>query len=430
MSETNQTNHEDDKHRRHKQRVESPEPHQQTFALDEVDLRSSSPGLFNQGADSDIMSHEPSSLLNRVSSLLSQRHILTYAQGQGIKVRPRQEYYLSPKGQQVGQQMQRRVKSTIQAKALSINDNVALERNADIVKDRADQQYHQPQKAIGNPIIQRFSFESRLQHHQIQTNNDFIFFKNQGDLYPNNKGDLLRATDVRHQETMAKALQYAASRYMVIGNLANRIKTADGGMTTAPNRRIRNQMYPFIYEISVPFGRGGQILTLQWQYANNATGYIIGQQVTGEGPSTMVGAPITSLTPGYATTFFSTHGDTGSTKLSELIEQNPLLSQKENAERLDARTKLAGEGARFNVVRDNIASISDKTIIYTEDKEYTYHVRFRSLWMNWAGLFQSAYGITNDELATKLKNPSLWLATYKPEKYRKGLLKTDGAIRV
>lgn len=283
-----------------------------------------------------------------------------------------------------------------------------------------------------NNVIQKYSFESRLEHHGWSVQNDFTFIKNGGTLYLPNMGDLLIAKNVKHQSTMISALQYAANRFSEIGNMANRIKAADGGMANAPNPRNPNNMYPFVFQISVPFGKKENIktLTLKYQYANNATGYIIGQEVTGEGQSDMTNAPNVNAALGFAGTYFSTHGDTGSTKLSDLIEQDSNLPEQENAERLDARTKLAGEGARFNVVKDNMSTISDRTIIYTEDKTYAYYIRFRSLWMNWAGLFNSAFGITNAQLATQLLNAAVWNQNYAPTKIKKGMLKESNIIKV
>lgn len=288
------------------------------------------------------------------------------------------------------------------------------------------------QKQTNDNAIQKYSFESRLEHHGWSVQNDFALIKNGGTLYLPNMGDLLIAKNIKHQPTMVSALQYAASRFSEIGNMANRIKAADGGMANAPNPRNPNNMYPFVFQISVPFGKkdNTKTLTLKYQYANNATGYIIGQEVTGEGESDMTNAPNANAAPGFAGTYFSTHGDTGSTKLSDLIEQDSSLPEKENAERLDARTKLAGEGARFNVVKDNMSTISDRKIIYTEDKTHAYYIRFRSLWMNWAGLFNSAYGITNDQLAAQLLNPAAWNPNYAPTKIKKGMLNESDTIKV
>lgn len=288
------------------------------------------------------------------------------------------------------------------------------------------------QKPKNDNIIQKYSFENRLEHHGWSVQNGFTFIKNGGTLYLPNMGDLLIAKNVKHQPTMILSLQYAANRFSEIGNMANRIKAADGGMANSPNPRNPNNMYPFVFQISVPFGKkdNHKTLTVKYQYANNATGYVIAQEVTGEGESDMTNAPNTNAAPGFAGTYFSTHGNTGATKLSDLIEQDSSLPEQENAERLDARTKLAGEGARFNVVKDNMATISDRTIIYTEDKTHAYYIRFRSLWMNWGGLFNSAYGITNDQLATQLINPAVWNLNYAPTKIKKGMLKESNTIKV
>jgi hypothetical protein len=325
-----------------------------------------------------------------------------------------------------------RPKAIAQKKLQELASNGQSNKQTLQLKTIADNSLKKGSPLVSNAVIQKFSFQNRLEHHGWPLKSDYTFIKNGGTLYLPNMGDLLIARNVKHQPNMIAALQYAASRFSVIGNMANRIKAADGGMANAPNNRNANTMYPFVYEISVPFGgkSNTKTLTLKYQYANNATGYIIAQDLTGEGASDMTNAPNANAAPGLANTFFSTHGDTGSTKLSTLLEQDATLPQKENAERLDARTKLAGEGARFNVVKENMATMSDRTVIYTEDKTHAYYIRFRSLWMNWAGLFQSKYGITNEKLATELKNPSAWNPNYAPKKINKRNVKALNGIKI
>ncbi len=62
---------------------------------------------------------------------------LAYTQGQDIHVGPGQEKHLPHEGWHVVQQMQGRVKPTIQAKGVSINDDEELEREADVMGAKA-----------------------------------------------------------------------------------------------------------------------------------------------------------------------------------------------------------------------------------------------------------------------------------------------------
>ena len=62
---------------------------------------------------------------------------LAFAQGQDIHLAPGQEKQLPHEGWHVVQQMQGRVKPTIQAKGVSINDDQRMEREADVMGARA-----------------------------------------------------------------------------------------------------------------------------------------------------------------------------------------------------------------------------------------------------------------------------------------------------
>lgn len=71
------------------------------------------------------------------SSKPAQLNALAYTQGQDIHVAPGQEKYLPHEGWHAAQQMQGRVKPTMQAKGVSVNDDGRLEREADVMGARA-----------------------------------------------------------------------------------------------------------------------------------------------------------------------------------------------------------------------------------------------------------------------------------------------------
>ncbi len=74
------------------------------------------------------------------SSKPAQLNALAYTQGQEIHVAPGQERHLAHEGWHVVQQAQGRVKPTMQAKGVSINDEAALEREADLKGAKASTQ--------------------------------------------------------------------------------------------------------------------------------------------------------------------------------------------------------------------------------------------------------------------------------------------------
>ncbi|MBE9535334.1 MAG: DUF4157 domain-containing protein [Proteobacteria bacterium] len=80
----------------------------------------------------------------------TQLNALAYTQGQDIHVGPGQEKHLPHEGWHAVQQMQGRVKPTMQAKGVSINDDAGLEREADVVGAKALQMKQAEQATIGS----------------------------------------------------------------------------------------------------------------------------------------------------------------------------------------------------------------------------------------------------------------------------------------
>ena len=68
----------------------------------------------------------------------------------------------------------------------------------------------------------------------------------------------------------------------------------------------------------------------------------------------------------------------------------------------DAYTKLAGEGARFRCVRNNIAKITDDTVFYAAGQ--TEGVKFSELWKTWSVSFQRKYDIEDSEIKGELQS--------------------------
>lgn len=84
----------------------------------------------------------------------------------------------------------------------------------------------------------------------------------------------------------------------------------------------------------------------------------------------------------------------------------------------DAYAKLVAEGARFEFVRKNMGQVSDGTVFYTEFSDPATQtsdvpqtiikgVNFSDLWKSWSRVFDSLYGVTEQDCAKKLaKIPS------------------------
>ncbi len=219
------------------------------------------------------------------------------------------------------------------------------------------------------------------------------------------------------KKNLLDAIKYSASRFSQVGSIAKDISTQDGGLVTLGNTRDANKMYPFIFESTVRFKEGSEekSIILGYKYANNTPGYVVYQEVTGEEMAEMSGVKNNEEQAGYAKTYFSSHNDSGDKKISKQINQIVTDKQSNNSLRLEARTKLAGEGARFDVVLNNMNALSDETPIYTVsgNGKNAHYIKFSELWKNWALVFGSKYGISNNVVAEKLKTPNIW-GNYKP----------------
>ncbi len=89
-------------------------------------------------------------LVHSNSSKPAQLNAFAYTQGQDIHVAPGKEKHLPHEGWHAVQQMQGRVKPTMQAKGVSINNDAGLEREADVMGARA-LQVAQRDQATKNP---------------------------------------------------------------------------------------------------------------------------------------------------------------------------------------------------------------------------------------------------------------------------------------
>jgi hypothetical protein len=83
------------------------------------------------------------------------------------------------------------------------------------------------------------------------------------------------------------------------------------------------------------------------------------------------------------------------------------LTSGKNEKGLDAYTKIAGEGARWQAVRHHARALKDSSRFYTADpasKAKVYRVDFVSLWLSWDSAFGKQYDISNAFFAKMLVN--------------------------
>jgi hypothetical protein len=112
------------------------------------------------------------------------------------------------------------------------------------------------------------------------------------------------------------------------------------------------------------------------------------------------------------------HHATAGTPIASLTGQDAKLTKGENEARLDARAKLAGEGARWQCVLHNLGTIRDHSRIWTTvpKTKKVHYVRFDTMWLNWVNVFDGDYNIPDWVVAAKLKTPDIWNGKVHDEK--------------
>lgn len=164
-------------------------------------------------------------------------------------------------------------------------------------------------------------------------------------------------------------------------------------------------MDPFFIRVSANYGSTpGQPLELIYQHAAAFQGYVESISDPGNTAATPAATmfhgsdladPHGNRRPVYA----DLHAPTGTTNLLSMTDQA-------NEKGLDAYTKLAGEGARWQCVRDNMSRLANDSIFYCVDPKVSGKVlgtKFDELWVNWAAKFEKRYNIPNSDVIDRLR---------------------------
>jgi len=91
--------------------------------------------------------------VHRNSSKPAQVNALAYTQGQDIHLGPGQENHLPHEGWHAVQQMQGRVRPTMQVKGVQINDDAGLEREADVMGAKATREVGKDRQRTGSEAV-------------------------------------------------------------------------------------------------------------------------------------------------------------------------------------------------------------------------------------------------------------------------------------
>ncbi|HVL97880.1 MAG TPA: hypothetical protein VM324_01125 [Egibacteraceae bacterium] len=222
------------------------------------------------------------------------------------------------------------------------------------------------------------------------------------------------------------ALQQAAGHNAAVGQGIDAYALSVGFGPDEPNRKWTRDparfdrddvptVDPFFYEITAPFTLGGErhVLDLLYQHAAAFTGYVEGiydSSNTGGEFSSFASMRDRNETVRGATSeadvrnpkYTNVHDQDLTSTSPKLID----LTSGRDEKNIDAYTKIAGEGARWQAVRAHASNLKDTSVFFTAapgDPTRVLGITFKQLWLSWKEHFEKAYGIPDSAVVAKLK---------------------------
>lgn len=339
-----------------------------------------------------------------------------YAHGTDIHIGPGQEQHLPHEAWHVVQQKQGRVAPTIQAKGGMINDDPALEQEADVMGAKANQQgggdslqkkaasgaiSHQPSAAVR----QRKTLAGLSSGNAVVGTNQVYFMAG-----PHEVGKYWEMPIVV-KDTRTALLQALAKKAGALGHEIDGKVAGPGWNFKADD--AEKPGVAFFDPIRVRFqGQYGpndpkESMTLDYHFGHNWSGYVIHVVDSGKEIDKAMHDPNAVDALDAGTEYSNVHD-------IDLHPAGPL----EQTDSADAITKLAGEGARWRCVGENAGTVRDDTKIYTNENSgnlltpVVRYVSFQALWKSWQATFNKAYGISDATVVSKLKQINISINTF------------------
>ena len=232
-----------------------------------------------------------------------------------------------------------------------------------------------------------------------------------------------RTVHVYHQQVAAeagdktKALQAAGASNAALGKLLDNKAVAEWRVRDSNDKWTRRDqaldqadlewLDPFFYAVTVPFKVADQKhqLELLFQHASNWTGYVEAiydstNPATGAVPTMYdIGAakPLKGVDSGHWRNpeYSNVHEAHGTDPLIDATGGGGEAS-------FDAYTKIAGEGARWQCVRQHASHLSNDSYFFITERGRNYGVTFKTLWLSWKSAFGKAYDIDDAEVAAAI----------------------------
>lgn len=222
------------------------------------------------------------------------------------------------------------------------------------------------------------------------------------------------------KDTRVDAISAAATAMAPVGNVQ---KTTGVGFTTDQadyNKDAVASIDPFIYRVATAHKQETaddaetRAFELDYQLSKGVfPGYVIKVKDGARSAVMKAQDPTESTDAGVMAEYSNKHAQTGENAISGYLGDDQQTNKKKSEEGFDAVTKLAGEGARFDCVKNNLSTVTDETYFYTTKKKTTEQggnnktnpgMVFKKLWNTWGAEFKANYGISNETLEDKFIN--------------------------
>jgi len=375
------------------------------------------------------------------SSKPAQLQALAYTQGSDIHVAPGREKHLPHEAWHVVQQKQGRVQPTLQLQGINVNDDERLEQEADAMGAQAARGNVLQQYAItgsrtgGNGCVQRKEFHlfnevvPGINELGIAIANPYV--KDLGNVAGGRANVFFEIAKYAGEEvgeainailsTQANYKTNAAKLYPVFLKdhetkyyfklekndppIPGQYNPQGDNWLDVPNNRLKEFKLD-AFQVSVQATdtvNANKVMKLTYNYKKDACGYIVKIDDNGN-TAHMEGYP------GGGTEYDSGH-EHGAIDDQKILDhtnavQDILIIKKR---KYDAYTKLAGEGARFMCVRDNITSLTNNTKFSARNSHDTlfYSINFKNLWGKWDSWFNKKFNIEDREVGNIIINKKL-----------------------